>query len=93
MMFTLPCLINKYVSRKFNQYFCYLAYWVENIILIVVYMALEIIILPIAYFKVVYHFYSAKGDFLVSTFCVSLWIIFGPIILFGFIIMDQYYII
>lgn len=58
-----------------------------------VFCAFELLILPLAYIKVLYNFYNTNSDFLFITMCASMWVILGPLILMFMICIDTFYLI
>src|SRR4051812_42437143 len=80
ILVAIPSLVNETLSRKCSEGLTYLNFWVENLMLFVVYILFEVCLVPLAYIKVIYHIYSATGDFLILSLYVVVWLIVGPVV-------------
>ena len=89
-MFILPCIIKKSLKKKAADVFSKLIFWTENVFYIASFMAYEVFLCPIIYFKllvVVVRF--SKWKQLLQNFLF--FALLGNFILLGYVFKDLFY--
>lgn len=74
--------VMKYVCKSFS----YMMYWIENIIVVFMFMFIEMLLLPISYIKIWYNLIRMSQGFCRTLGYCILWVFIGiPVMIFLFI--------
>ena len=78
----------KAVSRIYSQ----IAYWQENMFLIVFFLLYCLSLIPVVYYKILFNILRI-GSLVNTLMLVPVWLIFGPLFLIYALVMDMRYFI
>lgn len=88
-----PFSLIKPIALKANQFFSYLIFWLENIIMVFLFFLYEFLLLPFVYGKIFWNLmFSSQGLFTVIFYCL-IWIFAGFFFTFGLLLRDIFYVL
>jgi hypothetical protein len=76
-----------------NEYFSLALFWLENIVYIALFAALEIVLIPFVYIKLLFVIPWATMGLFTSIFYTGFWFVSGIAILIGMAVRDIFYFI
>lgn len=89
----LPFMLIKPLVQPVNNFFSYLIFWLENLVVLSLFTFYSLLILPIVYGKIFFNLmFSSQGLFTVIFYCI-VWLFTGWIFSMGLLARDLWYLI
>lgn len=92
-LFMLPTLAVPNLTEKVTKRFSILNFWIENIFIIIVFMAYELVMVPFAYLLTFYNLLVTSSSKLKTVINWIKWLLFGILYLIFFILQDIYFLL
>jgi hypothetical protein len=89
-LFLYPFLFKKRVLKKVSIIFSKSMFWIENIVFISLMLLYEIILIPIAYFKIMFDLATSRSMEALFKY-IPIWIFVGPVLLLVALYLDMYH--
>ena len=93
ILILLPCLVSKFLMKYASKGFSYFMFWCENMALLFGFLAFEMAMAPVAYFKIWINIIRSSIGFLKILFNCIMFAVLGLPMLFFLIFRDVYYLI
>lgn len=87
-----PAALNKVTMKNFGEAFGKFVFWFENIFYIFGFLLYELFLIPILFFKIIYHIIM-QTRFFNMVYLLLIWFPFGILFLFVGLIQDLFYFI
>jgi len=75
-------------ARTLNRYFSFLVYWMENLFILSMFLAYELLVAPAAFVKIEFNLVTSNQGLFTMIFYSTVWLFFGPFLTLSIVLKD-----